>query len=106
MEDGVRNAKIESTYLGIEDHGIFTALVMVDYGGSVQGLQVCLGHGKTGYAFHVLTGILEAVEAEQWERLPGKAVRVKIEGSLIRAIGHFLKDKWCNPQELAKSFPD
>jgi hypothetical protein len=30
-------ARIESTFLGVEDHGIFTALLRFDFGGSVQG---------------------------------------------------------------------
>ena len=31
-------AKIESTHLGYEDHGILTAHLYVDYGGSHQGI--------------------------------------------------------------------
>lgn len=30
-------ARIESTFLGVEDHGFFTAVLRFDFGGSVQG---------------------------------------------------------------------
>ena len=36
-ESSQANAKITSTHLGQEDHGIFTAWLQLDYGGSGQG---------------------------------------------------------------------
>lgn len=32
-----KNAKITGTMLGIEDHGILTAMLYLDYGGTAQG---------------------------------------------------------------------
>lgn len=41
----LRNAKIRHTMLGIEDHGIFTFVLDLDYGGSGQGAGMyCLDH--------------------------------------------------------------
>jgi hypothetical protein len=33
----IRNAKISSTHLGVEDHNITTAMLTLDYGGVCQG---------------------------------------------------------------------
>lgn len=33
----IRNARIVRTFLGIEDHGIFTAVLTLNYGDSQQG---------------------------------------------------------------------
>ncbi len=33
----IKNAKIEKTTLGFEDHGIMTLFIYLDYGGSGQG---------------------------------------------------------------------
>ena len=37
MSREIVNARIRSTTLGVEDHGIFTAWLNLDYGGSGQG---------------------------------------------------------------------
>jgi hypothetical protein len=110
----ISNAKIESTMLGFEDHGIFTCLLYLDYGGSSQGFgQHCLAseHPKDkatypfNYGANYIMGILKAVGVEKWEDLEGKYVRVKREdgwNGKIVAIGHIVEDNWFNPDDLLK----
>ena len=90
-----QNAKIVSTTLGKEDHGIPTFLIMLDYVGGGQGLgQRDLRHGKT---FMLIFDILDALELERWEHLVGTYCRVrKAEewSSPILEIGHIVKDQW------------
>lgn len=91
----IKNAKIEYTMLGLEDHGIFTATVGLDYGGSGQGFgQYCL-KGEAAYVF--ISRVLEVVGCEQWEHLPGKPCRVEAEHSKVHKIGHYLRDEWFDP---------
>lgn len=98
-----KNAKIESTMLGWEDHGIFTFSLYLDYGGS--------GQGAGGYALDryekkidkrvgwsggiaVLMRILKVVGVEKWEDLPGQVVRVRAGWERVHAVGNYLREDW------------
>lgn len=91
------NAKIESTNLGFEGHGVFSFMLHLDYGGGGQGFG---GYALGGeYTNQVIKGILKTLDVENWEDLPGTFVRVKREQrGKIHEIGHLLDDKWFNPQ--------
>jgi len=91
----IKNAKIESTQLGKEDHGIPTCFITLDYGSAGQGFG---GYDLRYYGIEMIIRILEVVDVEKWEDLVGKYVRVKIEDGLIQAIGHITKDSWYNPK--------
>lgn len=77
-----RIAKIKDTFLGWEDHGIFTATLTLDYGGSVQGCGMYglsynpkgTGHiGAPGGIDHLMA-ILRACGTDSWEKLKGRTV--------------------------------
>ena len=94
------NAKIVGTMLGLEDHGIFTYMIDLDYGGSS-------GQGFGGYSLggeytnKVILGIMKTVGVETWEKLRGNYVRVEIgDDGRIRRIGNLLEDIWFNPSEI------
>lgn len=103
-----KNALIESTMLGYEDHGILTFSLHLKYDGS--------GQGFGGYALDqwseahkerissracgtVIKRILETVGVEKWEDLKGEHIRVRAEFNKVHAIGNFLKDKWFYPAD-------
>jgi hypothetical protein len=94
----IKNAKIESTMLGFEDHGIFTCFLQLDYGGGGQGFGGYTLGGKYGSDF--IKAILETVGVNEWEKLPGKHIRVKAERTKIHEIGNIIIDKWFNPSEI------
>ena len=115
----VENGKIESTMLGVEDHGILTFFLTLKFEGSGQGFG---GYAMDSYdkakkrrigsAFGTdcILQILDTVGVGKWEDLKGKYVRVKRDGDSwadkILAIGHIVEDKWFNIEELAKEhFP-
>ena len=108
------NATIDKTFLGIEDHGIFTFTIYVDYGDSShQGFGTYGLDGdekKPSWCGEMLRKILEVAGAESWEELVGKNVRVKFGeesagwGNRIAAIGHITKEVWLNPKELGKKY--
>lgn len=89
-----RNALIKSTEIFIEDHGILTIFVHLDYGGAGQGFG---GYGLDKHASVFIRGVMETVGVTKWSDLPGKAIRVRSDYGKIVAIGNILKDKWFYP---------
>lgn len=106
----VQNAKITSTSLGVEDHGIFTAWLTLDYGGGGQSFggfaldtwdEARKKRIGSAYGMEFIARILETLEVATWEKLPGTVCRVRAQHTSVEEIGHFLKDKWFNPRALA-----
>lgn len=84
-------AKIQSTMLGIEDHGIFTAMLNVQYEGSsgqsIGGYSLdeprrsdddskFLGRFGSAYGMQFVMEIIKAAGVDSWEKLPGTMIYV------------------------------
>jgi len=101
-----KNAVITGTMLGIEDHGIFTAFVDLDYGGSGQGFGgYCLGYPpdskKSGNAAATfIQEVLRLADVTKWEDLKGRPVRVRTTQNKVLALGHFMKEEWFYPGDM------
>lgn len=91
MAKEIRNAKITSTTLGFEGHGILTWMIHLDYGGVSQGFG--------GYMLTTahIKRVLEIARVDRWEDLKGKYVRAESEHHKVHRIGDILKDEWFNP---------
>src|SRR5215472_18115765 len=109
MTTTIENCKITSTFLGVEDHGIFTCYVTCEgdgwscgFGG--YGLDQWDAAAKirigTAYGMKFIMAILSTLELEKWESLKGTHCRVEAEGwgGKIVRIGHLIKDKWFDPK--------
>ena len=96
MEIETRNAIIENTMLGFEDHGIFTCFIELDYGGISQSFG--------GYSIKddFIEQVLKTLRLDKWEDLKGQKIRAKTTNTKVHAIGHFLEDRWFNPEEYYK----
>lgn len=88
-------AKIESTHLGYEDHGIFSLNVSFDFGHSAQGTghySVCSSESDQpddAVGIRLVRAIVDACGVSQWEQLKGRTVYVlKEEGwsGMVRGI--------------------
>lgn len=101
----IKNAKIQSTMLGREDHGIMTFMIYVNADDSFCGIGgYCLDNfdstTKTrvfrAESMEVISKILEVVGVDKWEDLPGKYIRFEDNnwGSTITKIGNIIDDKW------------
>jgi len=104
-----KNAIIKSAIIEIEDHGILTAWLNLDYGGG--------GQGFGGYALQsngwdepgpniaglFIRRVLDTVGVREWNSLEGQTIRVKAEQAKIHEIGHIIKDDWFNPSEEFKN---
>lgn len=107
----IKNARIASTMLGYEDHGVLTCFLNLEFDeGSCQGfggyfLDTNAPNNKrvgTAYGMEFIARCLSTVGADKWEKLPGNCVRFSTEDGIIRAIGHITKDKWfCPKTDLA-----
>jgi hypothetical protein len=103
----VRNAIIKSVSLTNEDHGLLTAWLHLDYGGSGQGFGgygLYNPHGWTNpisrnYCGHFIWRVLQIADVGEWNKVPGKTIRVRGDMSSIQAIGHILKDDWFDPKK-------
>jgi len=108
----MRNAKIMSTMLGFEDHGIFTCWLYLDYGGAGQGFggysfdtPINDENGKLiriggAYGAEFIRKILKTVGVDKWEQLPGKHIRVESSNTGVGRIGHIIEDQWFAPDDI------
>lgn len=113
----IKNARIVRTTLGIEDHGILTCMIHLDYGGSGQGFGGwCLdepvrdnegnfkGRKGTAIGMQFIQGVIETLKVEDWENLIGTLCRVECDHSHVYRIGHFIEDKWFDPKFMQVTF--
>jgi hypothetical protein len=78
------NAKITSTFLGREDHGIMTFFLYLEYDRAGQGFG---GYSlrNTRFAMKAIDEVLKVVGVNSWEELPNKYIRVESErGTILR----------------------
>lgn len=104
-----KNAIIESATITNDDHGLLSAWVHLEYGGSGQGFggyALYLPKSFTyhdmsapNYAGHFIWRVMEVAGVSRWDQLKGKTVRVRCSHSRVDAIGHIVKEDWFNPAD-------
>lgn len=113
----IKNAIITSATLTAKDHGLLSAWLTLDYGGSGEGFggyvlylpKSFTHHGLLSHAGHFIWRCMEVAGVERWEDLAGRTIRVRTDsdksfGGAIEAIGHIVKDDWfCPADDFGKS---
>jgi len=104
-----KNAIITHASITNADHGVLSAWLTLDYGGSGQGFggySLYLpksfkhhNHAGPNYAGHFIWRVMEIAGVERWDQLVGTTIRVKAEHSGVHAIGHIVKDDWFCPSD-------
>lgn len=109
----IKNALIESTSLGIEDHGIMTFWLHLAYpsgGQGFGGFALDIWHEQdrrrvgTAFGLEAIMQTLRVVGVEKWEELPGKYIRVDADSSQIHRIGNIMEDDWLDLEEMAAAW--
>jgi hypothetical protein len=109
QEKFITNSIIESAEITSDDHGLLSAWLTLDYGGSGQGFggfalylpKSFKHHTLLSPAGHFIWRCMEIAGVEHWSKLKGKTIRVRKsdEWGTIEAIGHITKNDWFNPSE-------
>ena len=107
----IKNAKIRSTMLGREDHGIMTWMIFIEFDHGACGVG---GYALDSYnrdtkirvfyaeSMESISKVLEVVGVDKWEDLPGKYIRFEDNGwgSIVTKIGNIMEDKWFDLKEF------
>ena len=107
----IKNARITSTMLGREDHGIMTFMIYIDAGDFSCGVGgFCLDEFNTttqtrvfrAESMEAISKILDVVGVDKWEDLPGKHIRFEDagRGSTVTKIGNIITGKWFDMREF------
>ncbi len=107
----IKNARIQSTMLGREDHGVMTFMIYINADSFTCGVGgYCLDEFNPATQTRVfraksmeaISKILEVVGVDKWEDLPGKYIRFEDNGwgSTVTKIGNIINDKWFDLREF------
>lgn len=107
MELETKNAIITGATITNDYHGLLSAWISLDYGGSCQsfgGYALYLPksfshhhHRNSNYAGHFIWRVMEIADVSEWSKLKGKTIRVRAGHDKVHAIGHIVKDDWFEP---------
>lgn len=98
----IRNAQIVDTFLGFEDHDLFTFMLKVKLEGVVNIRIGCYVVKNT----KVIQQIIKVVGVNTWEELKGQYIRVVDDDYLrkpICKIGNILTNKWVDLEEITRN---
>ena len=105
----IKNARITSARLIIENGSFLCVWLGLDYGDGCQSFGGWVLHNcatKTrepvNFAGIYIYEILKIAEEDSWDRLVGKTIRAKCRHDKVYEIGHILKNEWFNPEEKFK----
>lgn len=114
-EPKMRNAKIVRTMLGIEDHGILTCSIETADGALHQGFggyafdgydETTKKRHGTAWGMEFIRRTLSTLGVEEWEKLPGTPCRIVADSSKIYRIGHFIEERWFDPETDLANFKE
>lgn len=93
------NARITAVSLGIEDHGILTSYLTMDFRGGGQGFG---GYNLNdeNYLGAWIRGVMKALKLDEWDKVKGQLCRVERAGGLLIGISHIVDSTWFYPKRV------
>ena len=85
-------AKVDSTFLGWEDHGIFTSMIHLDYGNGAQGAggysldqynETIKRRIGTAYGMEFIIRTMKAFGVREWDKIQGKTIFALKENGMV-----------------------
>lgn len=103
-EQIMHNAVIKRAMLGLEDHGIMTWMLHLEFQSAGQGFGGRSLDGAGDFMSKSIRHVLETVGVDDWCDLKGKLIRIKKDSynGPITEIGHILDDRWFNLDEFSE----
>ena len=105
----VKNAIITNAEIIVDDHGVLTAWLTLEYQDGGQGFGGYVLYLPSSFSHHNdqnnIAGLfiwrcMEIAGVTSWSKMVGKAIRVRGEKfNYIDAIGHIIKDDWFYPDK-------
>lgn len=110
----IQNAIIESVTINRNDYNCLTIYLNLEleigvqsFGGFALYLPKSFKHHKlNGVAGHFMFRVMEIAGVTDWNKLKGKAIRIKGNYTEIYGIGHIIKDDWFDPEKEFKEFKE
>jgi hypothetical protein len=109
MKDGIVNAIVLGVSLDDDDdRGILTGCLQLDYGNSWQDFggytlysskSFSQHDARSGFAGHFIWRCMEIAGVSSWDKIKGKAIRVRIVDGRAESVGHIIKDDWFSPKD-------
>jgi hypothetical protein len=101
----IQNAIIDKAVLTTDDHGLLSGWLFLTYETSGQGFggnalylpKSFRHHRVESVCGHWIWRVMEIAGVTEWDKLPGRTIRVKCTWSKVYAIGHIVKDDWFDP---------
>jgi len=85
--------------------GMLTAWLRLDYGDSSRGFGgfvLYMPYDRQSCAGHFIWRVMEIAGVDEWDHLPGKAIRARADEARVYEIGHIFKDDWFRPMKELK----
>lgn len=102
-----KNAQIERVSFGKDDHGIMSLMLFLKYNGSGQGFggyaldtwdESRKRRVGTAYGMEWIMRLMDTVGVTDFSDFVGLYVRVEADRNKVYRIGHFLEEKWFDPE--------
>lgn len=109
----IKNAVIEKAVITSGDRGFLDCWLHLTYGGIGQGFGGYVLYVPKSWRHHSIESVgghfifrcMEIAGVTDWDRMPGRTIRVRGNHGGIKAIGHIVNEDWFCPADDFANLP-